>query len=245
MKKFLLPIIVLMAVMFSACENKANDTISMATIEVTLNYEDTYQIQATSTSPNALTYTSQDEFHATVSETGLVTAGRVGETNIEVSDGISTKYFRVIVERKYELFPTVDIVLDFGISRSELISRLGTPDEEGSDYLEYMDQEEQLTVRYEFDTNDNLNTTYVIAPTIPYGLLIPDYLIERYMTVGMTEEDIFVLINGTEDSYDMTILYSVVSSSLCMIGYFPADYSSASIKSIDFSNEMMRVAGAD
>lgn len=30
-----------------------------------------------------------------------------------------------------------------------------------------------------------------------------------------------------------------------MIGYFPADYSSASIKTIDFSNEMMRVAGAD
>ena len=79
------------------------DIISLVVTEKTLNFGDEYQIVATSKAP--IVYEVENEYHADVSETGLVTARFIGETIILLSNGEDSKTFKIIVSPKSNLYP--------------------------------------------------------------------------------------------------------------------------------------------
>jgi len=94
-------------IVLNSCDKDDKDLISLSVSEKTLNFEDEYQIEATSNS--VITYTVENEYHAEVSETGLVTARFVGETNILLENAEDNKTFKVIVEPIYNLYPEPDV----------------------------------------------------------------------------------------------------------------------------------------
>lgn len=68
----------------SSCEKEKANLISVTVLEKTFNFEDEYQIEATSKS--AISYKVDNEYHATITQTGYLTAGRVGETTISLKN---------------------------------------------------------------------------------------------------------------------------------------------------------------
>lgn len=70
-------------------------------------------------------FSSDDEFYASVSETGAVTANKVGQTNITVNSSIGSLKVPVTVLPKYDLYPDMDGLI--GKTRSAVEALLGTP----------------------------------------------------------------------------------------------------------------------
>lgn len=77
------------------------ETLSLTPAIVPLKKGDTYQYSYTSTYDIPLTWTSSNEEVATVSEEGLVTAHKGGNTIITLSNGLESLTSRVAVERTW------------------------------------------------------------------------------------------------------------------------------------------------
>ncbi len=75
MKKLLLLLLIAPFIFISCGSDDDDASISLKETEKALKYGETYQINATS--GNKITYVSENEYHATVSESGLVTAARI------------------------------------------------------------------------------------------------------------------------------------------------------------------------
>ena len=90
MKRKSLAALVMAAVIFASCkEEEKSPEITLEKDSVTLTSGGEFLINATS--DYDLTYKSEDNYHATVDEKGLVTARYVGETNIVVSNSENSK----------------------------------------------------------------------------------------------------------------------------------------------------------
>lgn len=127
----------------SSCDDEEDETsITLQTAEVSLKPGDTYQIEARS--DNAITYTSENGFHASVSNKGEVTAEYVGETNILLNNGKDIVKFKVTVTPQYTFFNTPFI--EWGTSRSDIIKKF-----ENNEYTE-----DEATIDF-----DGLNTSSV------------------------------------------------------------------------------------
>jgi hypothetical protein len=91
----------------------------------TLYSGEKYQINAKSN--DAITYTVENKYHATVSESSLVTAAFVGQTKIRLDNGNNSKKFKLTVAPKYNLYTLPNV--RFGEPRTVSILKLGTPDQ--------------------------------------------------------------------------------------------------------------------
>lgn len=148
---------------------------------IVLNHEETIQIKATSTLP--LTYISENEYNAKVSTYGLITANYVGETKIKLTNGSEEKIIYVEVEPKYNLYETP--CLEWGISKSEVINKYGSPDAEtsqGVGYKSYSSAAPILT--FLFDNSQKLMASSVLVKT-GHGSTLADFLLERYMPISV------------------------------------------------------------
>ena len=116
-------------------DDEVDNLITLASSEKTLYFGDEYQIEATSNTP--ILYSSENEYHTSISESGLVTARFVGETNIVLSNGNDTQKVLITVKPKINLYPEPN--LEFGISKSALIAKYGTPDSETETNIFYLD----------------------------------------------------------------------------------------------------------
>lgn len=199
--------------LFSGCSKEEDKLITLLSSEKTLYYGDEYQIEATSNTP--ILYSSEDEFHANVSESGLVTAMFVGETHIVLSNGKDTKKVLITVKAKSNLYP--EPYLEFGISRSSFITKYGTPDSETEDGLLYEDYSNASpAIMYLFDENNKLESVGVLVKTA-YSSNLGTFLGERYLLVD--EEDL-IFINALKIS-DATM---AVSPTLYNISYWIVIY---------------------
>ena len=157
--------------------SNSNETITLNEIEVSLYKDDEYDIKAISELP--LIYTSDDEFHALVSNSGVIKARYVGSTIINVSNSEETKHLKVIVIPKYEFFSAPNI--NFGDSREDVIRVLGEPDFtqfNGKVYGYYYEGDcpDWLEVRFE---NDAVSE-YEVMFTITYENEVKGYVGERF-----------------------------------------------------------------
>ncbi len=222
--KFVLALVVLGGLL--SCEKEHENLITIGESEKELNFGDKYQIDATS--PLALTYTSEDEYHAIVDEDGLVTATFVGETNIFVSNSEDTKKVRIIVESEYNLYDDPDF--EFGINRSALISKYGTPDNSSESIIAYYDYSyASPMLLYMFDDNDKLEGVSVVVETL-YSSILGSFLVERYFPVDV--EELLFMNALTIDDATMAVCAELYNTTYWMVIYIPTtDLKSVSLRS--------------
>lgn len=235
MKKFLLLSVI--TFLFVCC-SKNDETIVLKQSEVSLYPGDEFQIEATSNL--GLTYRSENEYHASVSETGLVTALFVGETNIVVSDGNDSKNFRVTVQPKSTLYP--EPCMNWGASRSEVIAYSGTPDTNSADGLTYKEYGNADALIYMFDESDKLKSVGVLVKS-NLSSEMSTYLAERYLPIDISSETYTILfVNGISSETITTVIGSrLLNLSYWMIVYLP--YSQfVSNMSINASDQLMKEA---
>lgn len=189
MKKALYLVVLSMILTLVSCkkDTTGSKTITLTTTSVTLHYEDVFQIPAQCDSP--ITYTSNNEYHAQVTSSGLVTAKHVGTTTITLSSEDDTKTFTVIVNPRSNLYPEPDI--EFGETKENVILKLGEPDISVVDtisippyttysYIAYTNYSTNTRSLYiNFDEN-NCVSEYNISVHSPISTQIMDYLLERY-----------------------------------------------------------------
>lgn len=217
MKKLLLFLLVLPFVLGSCGSDDDDDSISLKETEKVLKYGETYQINATSS--NKISYTSENKYHATVSESGLVTAGRIGETQISVSDGKSTKKFKVTVNAESNLYPEPNI--EFGISKADLIKKLGTPDSQTDSGIGYLNYSTNAPIAmYLFDSNGKLNSSTVMVKTA-YSSELGTFFKERYVYGTSIEEDYTLIFVNALKIEDATML---IGASLYNANYWSTTY---------------------
>ena len=228
MKKILFALLCAFAVLATGCQEKEDTGITLSETEVTLNSAEKYQIAAESQTP--ITYTSENEYHATVDKQGLVTAMFVGETDIVLDNGEDTKKLHVIIEPKYNLYE--EPVIDFGITKDELISMLGEPDRTDEDNLIYLNSstESPMTL-YSFE-NGKLSTSTVVVWT-QYTENLVSFLNERYALLT-EQEGTFLFMNGTEkSSATMSVLAYLYGTQYWMVMYNPYDATKSAAVSKD------------
>jgi hypothetical protein len=216
-RKTLLILAVIVAAITSGCSkgDDENPAIILKTAEKTLSFGDTYQIEATSPSP--ITYTAENDYYAAVSSSGLVTARFVGETNITLTNDKDSKKVTIIVSPKSTLYPTPNV--EFGISRSALIAKLGKPAKETSSGIAYSNYSNVAElVMYVFDANDKLTNTGVAVKTA-YSSELGAFLSERYLLIN---KENLLFVNSLDPKKEaMLIRASLYNTSYWLVSYGP------------------------
>jgi hypothetical protein len=226
---------VVLPLVFAGCsKDNDSDEISLKVSEKTLYHKEEYQIEAISKA--AINYKAGNEYHAEVSETGLVTAKFVGETNVLLSNGEDTKNFKVIVKPKSNLYPEPNV--KFGDSKSSIITKFGKPDSETSSGIAYSDYSNAAPIlMFMFDSSNKLTYYNVMVKTV-YSSTLADFLFERYL--GISENNgLFLFANGLNNSTTTMIIgASVFSTSYWNVTYTEnTTTQSASLKSIKNQEE--------
>jgi len=202
MKKLFL-FLLLTPIVFISCSTDDNysNNIFVKESGTTLKNGKTYKIIATS--DNKISYESENEYHAKVSDSGLITAVCIGETNIIVSNGTTSKDFKVTVEPESNLYPEPN--LEFGISKNDLVKKLGTPDSETSDGIGYVNYSPNAPiVVYLFDSNNKLKASTIMVKTL-FSSELGTFLNERYIYGTSIEEDYTLLFINALKLEDATM----------------------------------------
>lgn len=252
MRKVLLTLLAIGAIALMSCDTgddgaREANAIKLASADRTLYYDGEFQIDATSLTP--ITYTSEDEYHASVSASGLVTAGRIGETNIVLTNGKDTKKVKITVKPESNLYSEPD--LTFGMSRSAVIAKLGTPypadgDDRAMMYINWSVGTPALMCI--FDEFDRLEY-YIFMVETAYSSELVDFLVERYALAAMDEDgDVFAIFLNALDvnKADMAVGLRFYDSSYIMAMYTPAKASDTrtSIIPSDIMKSVDEIMGA-
>jgi len=230
--------LVFIAILIITCNScKKEDLITLNSTEKTLNYEDEFQIEAESNS--LITYSVENEYHAEVSESGLVKARYVGETNIILQNAEDRKILKLIVEPRYHLYPEPNVY--FGESRSSIISKFGWNFEETESAIAYENYSLSAPIIiFTFDDYDKLNG-YAVMVNTAYSSTLADFLMERYLVAGI-DNDVFYFINGLSTASATTaIMMELYNISYWMVLYIP--YTSSN-KILDMKKSCQKFEGS-
>jgi hypothetical protein len=194
-------------------EGKEDDSIKLAKTEFSLYYEDEAQIEATSI--HEITYESQSEYVATVSQSGLITGGRVGETNVTLNNGIDTKLVKIVINPRYDLYPEPIKNVKFGDSKQSVKATYGNPSFENTSGMIYSRYYSIFDYVFLFDKDGKIGSLAVTCPTLQAPSNLSDFLLERYKVVFVNEDDYDAgFLNEKEDmlvsfspSSDMSSIY--------------------------------------
>lgn len=218
MKKLSLILLAILTVALIGCKkDDDSSTIKLKEGSKTLHHDDIYQIEAES--ENVITYTSENNYIAEVTNYGFVYANYVGATNIVLNDGESTEKFKVTVAAESNLYTLPNI--KFGETRSTIKSRFGTPDYEDEDGLLY-ERETETIYGYMIVFDDtNKVYTYVVIVKPGYGHELANVFIpERYAFLG--EADIYKYYMDALDLDDASTIVSATQET--STGYWIAAY---------------------
>ena len=225
MKKLIFAVMAIATLAFAGCkkgEDAKSNVIQLTSSDQTMYYDDEFQINATSDTP--ITYTSENEYHAEVSASGLVTAGRVGETNIVLTNGEDTKKVKITVRPQSNLYPEPD--LTFGMSKAAVIAKLGTPDADSNGIIGYSNWSYAADIlACVFDESGNLEG-YAIIVGIGYTSELSEFLFERYVLVDVNSDNHRIsCVNGLDENTITMAVIAYISDSLdWMVMYSPFSF---------------------
>ena len=188
--------------------------IMLDTTAATLNHGETYQINAECENP--ITYSTENEYVAMVSEDGLITANFVGSTIINLESEFDTKNFEVTVEPVSDLYPEPEI--EFGESRESIIEKFGEPDAETEEAVGYFDYSENTTMMMVMFDEDDLVEYYVVIFDVDFSDELDTFLSERYL-FAQEEEGIKVYINALDVNEATMFVGSQIEEDLLMAFY--------------------------
>ena len=206
---------VMTTLLFVGC-SKDDDGIKLSKTEVTLHFGEEYQIDVETDA--SLTFESENEYHAVVSENGLVSALFVGETNVIVSDGRSSATLRVIVIPQSNLYD--EPYLEWGDSMANVAKFCGTPDATESDALIYMYPSQSVDMLSYMFENDKLDSVGVMVK-VRYASELAKYLAERYLPVTNTQQAGYVFVNGLKPESVTMMIAMKQSGNYFMVIYVP------------------------
>lgn len=216
MKKSILFALLGFAIISTGCQKEATP-LSVTPESISLYTEMTKQITATPS--EGVSYESSDPFYAKVDESGLVTANKVGKTNITVKSPNGVKSVPVTVIPKYTLYE--DLTPYVNASLSTITSKFG------SSYTTATNSDGSVTYTYKNPTSyasgfgfiikNGVCTSVMVAVSTSYASMITDYLIERYYVVGMQNDMFFFLDHDKK----VAIAMSVYSYSMISVLYYP------------------------
>ena len=180
-------------------------------------------------------YTVDNEYHAEISGTGLITARFIGQTNIILKNTESVKTFKVNVTPKYTLYPEPNV--KFGDEKDVVIAKIGSNYAETSTAIGYENYSSAAPMAlFTFDSNNKL-VAYAILVKSSYSSTLANFLIERYLVVSM-ENDTYIFINGLNSTKATTIIgLELYNLSYWMVMYFP---NTSATKSPNLNNVTLR-----
>ena len=222
MKKILFLLAMLPMLVFTACSDDDENSLSLDKSEISLYYEDEIKLIAS----DNVTWSSEDEFVAKVSSNGIVEGGHVGKTFIVASNGAETVKCAVEVKPKYNTF--VEPVLDFGANKADIKAKekreLVT---DNATSLGYKDSKDGVAIIYTFK-NGKMNACG-FGLQYKYTDDIMDFLLERFAPATMNiDKDRFIFVNGMSGKWDMMVALTV-QSGMIQVMYAPKDATSKSI----------------
>ena len=191
MKRVVAILTVLLPLALGSCTKGNNEHVSLSASDITLFHNEQHQIEASSN--GQITYFSENEFHATVSNTGLVKARHVGETNIKMNNGVSSDNFRVVVKPRYNVYTEPDV--QFGESKSSIKAKFGTPLSDTSEGIIYADYSNNAPFLMFLFDNSNRMTEYAVMVNQSQSTALANFLAERYLYIGESD-GIFAYVNG-------------------------------------------------
>ncbi|CVI71820.1 MULTISPECIES: hypothetical protein [unclassified Alistipes] len=224
MKKSTFLWIAIIVSVFVGCSKDDGNSIKLSLTEKTLHFGEEYQIEVEEGSN--LTFISANEYHAVVSDTGLVSALFVGETNIIVSNGESSATLRIIVAPQSNLYK--EPCLDWEASRETIIEQYGTPDSSDGKTISYTDYSTAADLLSYMFENDRLKGAGVLVKS-KYVVELAEYLAERYLPLADTEEAGYVFVNGVTPESITTIVSVQTLGNYFTVIYLP--YSSDKTRS--------------
>lgn len=203
MKKLFSISICLCALVLASCEKASQ--LSVEPSSISLYTEGTKQLNVTPS--KGVTYDSVDDFYASVSNTGLVTANKVGKTYIRVTSKSSSTSIPVTVMPKYTLYPEVESLV--GQSVSKMTSVLGTNYKQGTTssgetsytYANYNTYAYGIVCTFKNGVCTSVGT--IVSTT--HLSKFCDYLIERYYVAGMQNDYYFFLDHDKKVVITMTL----------------------------------------
>jgi hypothetical protein len=191
--------------------NTEFDSLQLSHSSLSMNYEDQQPLQVINESGN-IEWSTENDFHATVNQNGMVTAGHVGSTNIVAQKGKQKGKCSVTVKPKYALYDTP--YMNWGATMTQVKVDLGTPDQEQAKALVYkMNSAGDILAIYSF-TDGKLTSSGVLLH-IKYGTTLGNYLVERYQPIGY-ENDKYYFINAMnldQASLGIMLMSTTVSGS--------------------------------
>ncbi len=170
MKKYFVLFVALFALV--SCSKDDDDDITVDQTNVELYSKDFHQITTNQANP---TYSSENEYVAKVSNTGMITAKHIGSTFIDIN---GNQKVEVTVKAKYGLYEPLH---DFNLTKSEVIAKRGTPTETEDTVIIYKNPSSEINLEiYTFSkVKGNLISSAILYPTEDY--VTNNYaLAERY-----------------------------------------------------------------
>ena len=209
---------VMAAVIFASCkEEEKSPEITLEKDSVTLTSGGEFLINATS--DYDLTYKSEDNYHATVDEKGLVTARYVGETNIVVSNSENSKKVKITVEPEYDIYE--DFCQYLGKTKSQIVSKFGdnyTSTEKFIFYEDYTSYVRDLM----FTIENDVVTDILITVNESYWPTLEGYLKERYVFADRDDYSYKYFDNTDESKITTMILVGrYYDTPYLAVSYFP------------------------
>lgn len=198
---------------------------------------DTEEIDAESSSK--IYYESDDEYYATVSRSGVITAERVGYTYIRLEDDFGTKRISVEVVPRYTLYTTP--LCDEYLTRDDIYNWYGKPDTENGDGMLYYDYDYAYALTFLFDEYENFEQAVIMMYNSYYSKL-SKYLDERYWYYDYEGSTDIYYDALSKSSADKIILSTALSSDYyndLMVQYIPRGSSlfNVQVKSSDSEEE--------
>ncbi|MGN0032602.1 MAG: Ig-like domain-containing protein [Candidatus Limimorpha sp.] len=203
-----LPLLAAVVLMSSCKKDSASDKnlITLSQNSVTLYHNDTYQIDASC--KDNIAYSSHNEYVASVSNSGFVTAQYVGETNVSLKSNEDSKTFKVTVAPKSTLYPEPNI--EIGESMASVLQKY--PNAEIDDDCLFIDEYSPAAPELYIYFDDNRCVEdYDIWVESKHASELSTFIRERYKFLGV-EEGIYVFINGlNENTATMGVYYEYSS----------------------------------
>lgn len=206
------------AMLFTSCENSK---IKISPSYVTLHCEEEVGLTAIDNHSD-VRWVSDDDFVASVNSNGIVTAEHVGRTTITAKDGKDEAYCSVSVTPEYYTYN--EPILDWGCSKQTIISKKGTPDDNQTDGLVYVQSESKGIIEMYMFENGKLYGCGVALKLSYANTDVANFLLERYQVVGVNN-GIYYFINAMTLE-TATLGVSLMIDDYVLVTYAPWDGSS-------------------
>lgn len=211
MKKSVLMLAAALPFMFAACGSEdPEENFNLETTALEIDYEKTANIE---TSVNGCTFTSDNEFIATVDKDGKVTANHVGEANITVAYNGESATCKVTV--KPTLMAYTMPVIDWSLNLSQvedqvkvnfpaLVKDPTSTNSELGYYSTTEGKQDYPMYVYEFENNLLKTSILLISGAMDKTNSIDEWLLQYYADLGETTYG--MLYGNAADALDASVL---------------------------------------